>query len=130
MLLTPQNWNEWMHLPLSNEFLLGLPKFKFEFDVSLNDVLQRMGMQTAFDPGLADFGNMFADGVGWIDDVKHKTFVQVDEKGTEAAAVTTIIYVDSMPPWFMADRPFVFVIHEVESGAVLFMGKIENPQWE
>ncbi len=128
--LTLDNWTAWQELPTQSRFWLQMPKFKFEFETRLNDILVAMGMPAAFDPGQADFGNLFVDGVGWIDEVKHKTFVQVDEKGTEAAAVTVVIFVDSMPPAMIVNRPFVFVIHEVESGAILFVGKVVNPNLE
>lgn len=128
--LTLENWNSWQSLPTQTDFWLFLPKFKFEFETRLNDILIAMGMPAAFDPGQADFSNLFVDGTGWIDEVKHKTFVQVDEKGTEAAAVTAVWYADSVPPTLRANRPFVFVIHEIESGAILFVGKVVNPTLE
>ena len=66
----------------------------------------------------------------FISDVLHKAFVSVDEKGTEAAAVTQVIWITSMPPQLVCDRPFLIVIHEDVSGAILFMGRIANPVWE
>ena len=60
--------------------------------------------------------------------MKHKTFIRVDEEGTEAAAVTSVgVGITSMPPQMIINRPFVFIIHERESGANLFMGKVKNP---
>ena len=87
-------------------------------------------MEIAFDPVRADFSNMFVDGVGWIDRVKQKAFVQVDEEGTEAAAVTQVVFIDSMPLSLVCNRPFLVVIHEDVSGAILFIGKIADPVWE
>lgn len=129
-LLNPVTWQEWMQSPRQSGFMLILPKFKFKFDVELKDILISMGMQSAFDAYQADFSNLFVDGNGWIDQVKHMTFVQVDEEGTEAAAVTIVVFIDSASGPVAFNRPFVFVIHEAVSGAVLFMGKIENPTWE
>jgi serpin B len=129
-LLTPENWQAWQQLPTWDDFVLQTPKFKFEFETRLNEFLQAMGMNAAFNGSESDFSNLFVDGVGWIDEVKHKTFVQVDEKGTEAAAVTSVIFFDSLPPSMIVNRPFVFVIYEATSGAILFMGKVVNPTQE
>jgi serpin B len=96
----------------------------------MTGILADMGLDVAFDPARADFSNMFVDGVGWIDYVKHKTFIQVDEHGTEAAAVTFVGYADSIPPGFIADRPFIVVIHEESTGVILFIGRIADPVWQ
>jgi len=128
--LTYEKWTTWLGGNTPNKFDLGLPRFRFKYDVSFKDMLIALGMEIAFDAGRADFSNLFSDGVGWIDEVKHKTFVQVDEKGTEAAAVTQIIFIDSAPPQMICNRPFLIVIHEDVSGAILFIGKIANPVWE
>ena len=124
------NWNTWMGSFNESIFELAVPKFKLSFKVDLKTILSAMGMANAFAPALADFSNMFVDGVGWIDQVKHQTFIQVDEKGTEAAAVTVVVMIDSLPQTITFNRPFLFVIHEQVSGTVLFMGKIAEPQWE
>ncbi|MBD3257468.1 hypothetical protein GF377_03465 [candidate division GN15 bacterium] len=121
------SWIDQLHV---ERFWLSLPKIRFSFESMLNDVLIGMGMGIAFTPGMADFGNMFVDGVGWIDQVKQKAFVQVDEHGTEAAAVTQVIVADSLPPVIDATRPFVFMIREAQSGTILFMAKIAEPMWE
>ncbi|RKX27456.1 MAG: hypothetical protein DRP45_01055 [Candidatus Zixiibacteriota bacterium] len=128
--LTTENWNAWLGEFQPVGFEVWLPRFRFEYEVGLSEVLQTLGMAIAFNPGLADFSNMFVDGVGWIDKVKQKAFVQVDEVGTEAAAVTLVIFTDSMPLHLMCNRPFLVVIHEDVSGAILFVGKIANPVWE
>ncbi|MCK4373273.1 MAG: serpin family protein, partial [candidate division Zixibacteria bacterium] len=127
---TWENWESWLEGFHPVGFTAGLPKFKFEYEVSLTQILQTLGMEIAFDPVRADFSNMFVDGVGWIDRVKQKAFVQVDEKGTEAAAVTQVVFIDSMPPGLICDSPFLVVIHEDVSGAILFIGKIADPVWE
>jgi serine protease inhibitor len=127
--LTAENWAVWMESFSRIEMPIHLPKFKFEYEKSLKDILISMGMGIAFLP-IADFSNMFIDGIGWIDKVKHKTFVQVDEEGTEAAAVTIVIMIDSALPGMYINHPFLFVIHERDTGAILFMGKIADPIWE
>lgn len=107
-----------------------LPKFELEYELSYNEILQSMGMELPFSDIGADFSgiaeldsrNLF------ISDVKHKTFVTVNEEGTEAAAATSVgIGITSMPPSLEINRPFVFIIHERTSGVNLFMGKVENP---
>ena len=135
--LDDNTWAGWMNEFAVTEVKLGLPKFKFGYEIMLNDILKAMGMSIAFDQVNADFGNMVVDinqlwGNLFISFVKHKTFIQVDEEGTEAAAVTIVgIELTSVgPPAVYANRPFLFVIHERESGSILFMGKIVDPVWE
>ena len=105
---------------------LSLPKFKIEYSVSLKDTLKKIGIQNAFDEKTADFKQMFDQGNMWIDGVVHKTFINVDEKGTEAAAVTAIGMAGSaLPPEpmvFNADKPFTFLIRDNTNGEILFMG--------
>lgn len=102
------------------------PKLRLEYERELRDDLKALGMVTPFIPDGADFTGMSELGRQmYIAFVKHKTFVQVDEEGTEAAAVTnTGMGITSLPPGLRADRPFLFVIRERFSGTVLFMGKI------
>ncbi len=128
--LTQENWSSWVSQLRPDKFYIHLPKFRFGCETPLNDVLISLGMGIAFDASQADFGNLFSDGVGWIDEVKQKAFIQVAERGTEAAAVTQTIFEDSAPPVVTCDRPFLIVIHEDVSGAILFLGKIANPVWE
>ncbi len=108
---------------------LWLPRFELEWEADLGDALKPMGMEPAFEPGVADFSRMFEGGGPWIDQVLQKTFIRVDEEGTEAAAVTAVIMTDSAPPSIRADRPFLFVIRERLSGTVLFAGVVvEAPE--
>jgi len=127
--LTVENWSDWSSGFYPEKFILGLPKFKFDYAVDMNEMLKALGMEIAFDPGRCDLSNMFADSVGWVDEVKQKTFIQVDEEGTEVAAVTQIRFAESLPPFVLADRPFLFVIHEEESEVILFIGKVANTVW-
>ena len=87
-------------------------------------------MGVAFTP-TADFTNIYAGGGVWIDEVKHKTFVEVNEEGTEAAAVTSTIMTSGIgDDVFHVNRPFAFVIRENYSGTILFIGKITDPTAE
>jgi serpin B len=132
--MNPGNWEKWQKaLKVTNSVDIRLPKFKIEFDIKLNDILKAMGMPLAFTEK-ADFSGINPDRDLFISYVKHKTFVEVDEKGTEAAAVTVISFVDSSYDpdalqWtpFYCTRPFLFAITEKETGAILFMGKVGDP---
>jgi serpin B len=107
------------------------PKFKLEYGVKrLNDVLENLGMGIAFDPFNANFGGI-APAELFIDYVDHKAVIEVNEKGTVAAAATVVgISLSAIPaelPTFIVDRPFFFIIRDDRSGTILFMGKVENP---
>ena len=123
--------DEWSRLTGSfqtTRVQLFLPRFELEWEGVLNDPLVAIGMGPAFGPG-ADFSRLFESGGGWISEVKQKSFVRVDEEGTEAAAVTSVAVATSMPPQVRGDRPFFFAIRERLSGTILFMGLIvEAPQ--
>jgi len=112
------------------ELTVYMPKFKFSYEKYLNDQLQSMGMLDAFSPGLADLSGI-TDASIFVSFVKQNTFVEVDEEGTEAAAVTTIgIELTSLPPQpqeFKIDRPFVFAIRERTTNTLLFIGQVVNP---
>ena len=105
---------------------LSLPKFKVESDLNLNDMLKNLGVQKAFAED-AEFTTMFDKDTMFITDVLHKTYITVDEKGTEAAAVTAIgMAGTSLPPepiTFCADKPFTFVIQDNGTGEILFLGQ-------
>jgi serine protease inhibitor len=108
-----------------------LPKFKLEYGTKrLNDALTNLGMGVAFDMVAANFSGI-APIDPWnlyIDFVDHKAFIEVNEKGTEAAATTVVgIALTSASPMFYVDRPFFFAIRDDRSGSILFMGKIVNP---
>jgi serpin B len=113
---------------ITRDVNLYVPRFKTECEINLNKPLTDLGMGIAFDPYLADFGGM-SDIPLYISEVKQKTFIEVNEEGTEAAAVTNISmeYTSAGPPQpvtFRADRPFMFLIQEQSSGVILFIGKI------
>jgi len=125
--LNGASWTSLQSELTSGTIDIGLPRFTLSYEIKLNDVLTAMGMPTAF-TDRADFTKINPNGGLLLSFVKQNTFVAVDEKGTEAAAVTTGgISVTSAPLSYLCDRPFVFVIHEKTSGTVLFVGKIADP---
>jgi serpin B len=133
--LTSANWDTWMKEFSKTEGVIVLPRFKVEYEVLLNASLKTLGMGVAFDPDRANFTGMFQGGHNaFISKVKHKTFAEVNEEGTEAAAVTsTEMVVTSMPVQkktfrMVVDRPFFFAIRDNKTGSVLFLGSIVDPQ--
>ncbi|MCB0689325.1 MAG: serpin family protein [Saprospiraceae bacterium] len=109
---------------------LQVPKFEIEYKILLNEVLKKMGMEIAFDPNLADFSNLGSGSEGnlFISRVSHRTYLKIDEKGAEGAAVTSVgIGETSAPPLLSFDRPFVFLLRNNQTGTLIFTGKIENP---
>lgn len=126
--LTSEKWVAWVAGLQVMEGEIFLPKFKIEYEKSLKHVLARLGMEIAFTE-TADFTNIDRRGNLYITEVKHKSFVQVDEEGTTAAAATSVeISVTSMRGFvFRVDRPFIFVIRENLTGTIVFMGKITDP---
>lgn len=127
--LTPANWLSWQEQMVPSEVELFLPKFAMEYEIKLKSTLQLMGMEAAFSDR-ADFSQMIDGGGVKVDEVIHKAFVEVNEEGTEAAAVTVVVIVEtSVPliPQFRADRPFFFVIHDYKTKSIQFMGKVQDP---
>ncbi|MEN4041529.1 MAG: serpin family protein [Anaerolineaceae bacterium] len=110
---------------------LALPRFSFESEIQLNELLAAMGMPQAFVPDQADFSGMRALRDLYISAVLHKAFVDVNEEGTEAAAATAVIVsVTSLPvdiQQMQIDRPFIFLIRDIETGSILFAGRVLNP---
>lgn len=130
--LNTENWERWVSQFREQEVFLSMPKFKLEYEKTLNNPLQSLGMGIAFAPGAADFSRMAdLEALGknlYIGEVLHKAVVEVNEEGTEAAAVTSVgIRATSAPPAFMANRPFFFAIHDNETKTVLFMGTVVDP---
>ena len=112
------------------EVTLTIPQFEFDSDFSLKDTLAEMGMPIAFSSA-ADFSGMTGNRELFISDVVHKAFVAVDEAGTEAAAATAVIMELTAVPEpaveVTLNRPFIFLIRDIETGAVLFVGRVLNP---
>jgi serpin B len=115
----------------SNQVDLTLPKFKIESDLDLNDTLKALGMTDAFNAAKADFSGMDGAKDLYITSVVHKSWVTVDEAGTEAAAATGVVVgTTSMPldiKEMKIDRPFIFLIRDIQTGAILFVGRVMNP---
>ncbi len=133
--LSHKSWDAWLRHFRQADGTVVLPRFKLAYEAKLNDPLKALGMGIAFDGRRADFSGMFADGKpgAAIDEVKHKTFVEVNEEGTEAAAVTSIGMVRlAMAPQrnfsMIVDRPFFCAIRDNQTGALLFMGAITDPE--
>ena len=112
-----------------SKVMLQIPRFKVEAKYTLNDMLISMGMADAFSSSKADFSGI-SDIDLYISQVLHKTYITVDEDGTEAAAVTSIGFeTTSMPdyPMFYVNKPFIYLIRERSTGVILFIGKMGNP---
>ncbi len=109
---------------------LTMPRFEFDSEFSLKDTLAEMGMPIAFS-GSADFSGMTGTPDLCISEVLHKAFVSVDEAGTEAAAATAVIVgetaIPGQPVEVTIDHPFIFLIRDIETGAILFVGHVMNP---
>jgi len=136
--LSSSNWETWMSEIRSMQGSIHLPRFRMENDFILNEPLKSIGMDEAFSKGKANFHAMCelrSDQNAYISEVKHKTFVEVNEEGSEAAAVTSVqIQVETagigaVEPRFdmIVDRPFFCAIRDNKTGMLLFLGSIEEP---
>ena len=127
--LDTETWSNWQDQFVSVDNVpVTFPKFKFSYEKSLKDALSAMGLSVAFTND-ADFSGIDKAGGLTISEVKHKTYINVDEEGTEAAAVTAVtVGTTSAGPGypFVADHPFVFIIKEKYTKAILFMGVVAN----
>jgi serpin B len=139
-IVVPENFSDFessMNLGTINQILetlqssnieLRMPKFKFSSNIDLNNALKALGMPLAFDPFIADFSGITNVEQLYISQVLHKAVVAVDEEGTEAAAAGAVIIVTtSLPQYFVVDKPFIFLIRDLETGTILFMGRVLNP---
>ena len=106
---------------------LTLPRFSFSTHASLTGPLQAMGVASAFDRAAADFGRMTEGGGLFVDAVEHEAFIDVNEEGTEAAASTGVVMAGSHGPTIDASRPFLFLIRDRATNAILFMGRVLDP---
>jgi serine protease inhibitor len=130
--LNAENWDKWMTQFAKRKGSIRLPRFQMDYEVTLNDTLKALGMGEAFS-NKADFSEMGKNFA--ISQVKHKTFVEVNEEGTEAAAATSVEMVltsafePTIKPFEMiVDRPFFACIRDNQTGSILFMGSIAEPQ--
>ena len=132
--LSPENLALWNTQFTSTDMQLQLPKFKYAYDEQkMKPILSAMGMAAAFNPDNADFTGINRNGGLYISDVKHKTFIETNEEGTEAAAVTSVeIAVTTAGPGIQPlllkiNRSFVYFIREKSTGTLLFIGTVMNP---
>lgn len=134
--ITPERLAEWQTQFRSQDLHLMMPRFTLKYEIFLNDPLTALGMKSAFDPELADLSGLWDRPAAgsfnlFVSYVRQKTFVEVNEEGTEAAAVTDIgIKATSVPPppiEMIVDRPFICAIVDDHSGLILFMGAIIDP---
>lgn len=127
------NLQDWKSGMLEERVKVYFPKFKFEQETLMSDMLRDMGMGLAF-TNAADFSGMTGAQDITISEVIHKAFVEVNEEGTEAAAATAVIMkatsaMDPEPiPEFRADHPFIFIIEDETTGQILFIGRVVNPE--
>ena len=131
--LTPENWDAWMKSFGLTPGDLMLPRFKIEWEAKLNDTLEALGMRAAFDGERADFSEITQRKGLFISEVRHKTWGEVNEEGTVAAAATSVVgtFTSAQLPQqkfvMKVDRPFFFAIRDNRTGVVLFMGSVTNP---
>ncbi|MBE9136751.1 serpin family protein [Nodosilinea sp. LEGE 07088] len=132
--LDAETWQGWMNQMRSRPGEVQLPKFQFEYEANLIPTLDAMGMGIAFEAGQADFSGLTPLDA-FINQVRHKTFIEVNETGTEAAASTAIgimptsIQMPPEPPFQMVvDRPFLAAIRDRQTGTLLFVGAIVDPR--
>ncbi|MFH1313725.1 MAG: serpin family protein [Candidatus Eisenbacteria bacterium] len=124
--LTPMVFERWLGLMRARTVIAELPGFTIRSDFQLDEVLMAMGMTDAFYPGLADFSGMTGGRELFIGAVIHDASLEVNEKGSEAAAGTAV-EVKKKYPVVRMDRPFMFVIRDNDSGSILFMGRVADP---
>lgn len=129
----PDNWRQWMTSFKPEKVAVQLPKFKVQFGRTLNPVLADLGIKAAFDRGRADFSKMVPPPHhAFLSLVVQKTYMEVDEQGTEAAAVTAVAVamascMPQPPKQFVVDRPFLIALRNNISGEILFLGQIVDP---
>ena len=131
--LTADNIDLWVkRLGQPRKVMVFFPRFMMEYEMKMKRILSKMGMPEAFNVTKADFSGMTGSQDLYIDQVYHKAFVKVDEKGTEAAAATAVVMkLRSARPRqliFRADRPFLFLIRQEKTGMILFLGRVTEPK--
>jgi len=132
--LTPERYRELIGAMSEDRIRLAVPKVRLEYQTELADPLSALGMRRAFTAGEADLGGLFVgEGEGYhISRVVQKTFLEVNEKGTEAAAATAVVVSEGaasieQPPAVVLDRPFLVAIRDDRTGVTLFSGTILEP---
>ncbi len=135
--LDENTWPEWMDGFGEAKIQLTMPKFKLEYGKELKQTLTNLGMGIAFNPGGADFSKINPNTQLFISYVRHKTFIDVNEEGTEAAAVTIVAIGETTagpggdsPYIFTVNKPFLFAIKERDTKTIIFIGKIMEPEYD
>jgi serine protease inhibitor len=131
--LDAEQWNSWFENSGMRNVQVEMPKFKYGFKSLLNDPLCNLGLEVAFS-GAADFSRIRTSGGLFISRVIHQTFIDVQEEGTEAAAATIVEMLETASPGggpviFRVNKPFLYLIKENSTGAVIFMGKVGKPEY-
>lgn len=133
--LSTDNWKNWFsNFKTTDNVVITMPRFKFEFKTELGKTLTQMGMIKAFQAGIADFSKISDEDL-FISSALHKSYIDVNENGTEAAAVTALTFtttsVGNEPPktYFTVNKPFVFAITEKDTEAILFIGEVRHPDY-
>ncbi|MGL1888202.1 MAG: serpin family protein [Reichenbachiella sp.] len=132
--LINDNYTYWtQHLTERKFELVQIPKFKSSFTIEMNDILSKMGMPNAFNEIAAEFSGIASMGGNiWLSAVIHKTYIEFNEEGTEAAAATGVVVEQRstrQPNKFIVDKPFIYAIRHVPSNTILFIGKQSNPKY-
>ncbi|HEX6910751.1 MAG TPA: serpin family protein, partial [Longimicrobium sp.] len=129
-------WREWMGTFRPREVHVTMPRYRMSLESQLNNPLKSLGMADAFDPGRASFGAMLPPEFlqrqnAFVSEARQKVFIEVNEEGTEAAAVTGVevrtTSAPAPPQAFTVDRPFVLAIRDDQTGALLFVGQVNDP---
>jgi serpin B len=128
--VSDESFTAWLNQMSERETDVSFPRFKYGFKKTLKEVLTDMGMGIAFTDG-ADLSNITDQYDLLINEVTHQTFIETNEEGTEAAAATVVdIGLTSMPPAalvFKMDHPFIYIIREITTNSIIFMGKVADP---
>jgi len=122
--LNTDNWEKWMKDFRTQEVVVEIPKVKLDSDIKFNNILQEMGLKSAFS-GQADFSNM-TDGKAFISEVKQKSFIEFTEKGTEAAAADMVVFKKGGCEQISFNRPFFYSLVDNRTGTILMMGVYQN----
>lgn len=129
--ITPEGWEAWMGSFRPRQGSVSLPRFKVEYAAELNEPLAALGMDAALDPARADFRGILDEGAH-ITQVRHRTFIEVNEEGTEAAGATSVgvgvTSLEAEPFLMVVDRPFLLAVRDGETGTLLFLGSIADPR--
>lgn len=128
--ITMEKMESWINSMGKQYVVIYLPKYGYETKYEMVQILSDMGMPTVFDPGSAKLTGINPDGGLFVSKVIHQAFIEVDEEGTEAAAATGVVAELSAlfgGEKFRADHPFMYLIMDKDTGAILFMGRVVDP---